>query len=84
VADCTDALGAAPSRIERPDVLRIPVRRAEYQLAESASPPVQAEPRQLDEEIAKRHHDQSKVGIEFAEHYGSNDRQLDLNSNIIS
>ena len=30
------------------------------------------------------HHGQGKVGIEFAEHYGSNDRQQDLKSDVIS
>jgi hypothetical protein len=37
----------------------------------------------LDEEIAKRLHGQGKLGIEFAEHYGSNDSQQDLKTNII-
>jgi hypothetical protein len=40
------ALLPTSHRIERPDALKIPARRAEYSLAEGASPPVQAEPRQ--------------------------------------
>jgi hypothetical protein len=54
------ALLSNPIGSKDPDALKIPARRAEYSLTESASSPVQAEPRQ-----AHHHYSGEKLKLFF-------------------